>query len=114
MGYDAKLALRVRGALAKLEGVTEIKMMGGLCFTLNGNMCCGVVNDDLVVRVGPKGYAKALERPHARPMDFTGRPLRGFVFVAARGTRTDAALARWLGRGIDFASSLPVKKKKSP
>jgi len=111
MSCDAKLARRVRRALVKLEGVAEIKMMGGLCFTLNGNMCCGVVHNDLVVRVGPQGYSEALEQTYARPMDFTGRPLRGFVFVEVGGTRTDAALARWLGRGIDFASSLPVKKK---
>jgi len=58
-------------------------MFGGIAFMLNGNMCCGVTNDDLMVRVGADGLEDALDQPNARPMDFTGRPMKGFVFVDA-------------------------------
>ena len=73
---------------------------------LGGSMCCGVVRDDLVVRVGPDSYEDALAEPHARPMDFTGHPLRGMVYVEPEGCRTDKALASWVRRGVDFAASL--------
>lgn len=109
MAYNQQLADRVRKALARRQGVAEEKMMGGLCFMLRGNMCCGVVNDDLVVRVGPERYDVALAEPHARPMDFTGRPLRGFVFVGPGGYRTDRGLKDWIQRGVRFALSLPAK-----
>ncbi len=109
MAYDEKLAARVRKVLARRRGIAEIKMMGGLCFTLYGNMCCGVVNNDLVVRVGPERYEGALARPHARPMDFTGRPLKGFVFVGPGGYTADRALQDWVQRGVKFALSLPAK-----
>lgn len=73
---------------------------------LHGKMCCGVLKDGLVVRVGPERYAAALATPHARPMDFTGRPLRGFLFVAAGGYKTDTTLRKWVQQAVDFTSSL--------
>ncbi len=85
-------------------------MFGGLAFLLQGHMACGVVGDDLVVRVGPDAYAAALRRRHARPMDFTGRPLTGFVYVGSDGTRAARALHDWLERGVAFAGRLPSKK----
>jgi hypothetical protein len=88
-------------------------MFGGLAFMLKGRMCCGVLNDDLVVRVGPEHYAAALTRPYARPMDFTGRPISGFVYVAAGGVKGDAALAKWLRQAAEHASSLPARKVTS-
>jgi TfoX/Sxy family transcriptional regulator of competence genes len=112
MTYDEKLAGRVRRALARRKGLAEKKMFGGISFMVGGNMCCGVVNDDLVVRVGLEDYEKALAEPHARPMDFTGRPLKGFVFVGPDGYRTDKALSTWLKRAVDFAASLPVKERR--
>ncbi len=78
---------------------------------LGGKMCCGVVNDDLVVRVSPGGYGKAVVEPHARPMDFTGRPLQGFVYVGPGGYRTDEDLRKWLKWATDFTASLPVRNK---
>jgi hypothetical protein len=72
-------------------------------------MVCGVVKDDLVVRVGPARYEEALGDRHARPMDFTGRVLKGFVFVGPAGYRTPRGLAKWLSRGVEFAASLPAK-----
>ena len=81
----------------------------GLAFLLRGNMCVGIVGSDLMVRVGPEAHDDALRRPHARPMDFTGRPMKGFVYVAAAGYESDADLRDWVARGVAFASSLPPK-----
>ena len=83
MPFNEELAASVRVVLGPLTGLTEKKMFGGLAFMLHGNMCVGVTNDDLMVRVGPEQHAELLALPHARPMDFTGRPMKGFVFVAA-------------------------------
>ena len=107
MSYDEKLAIRVRRALGGRD-VVEKKMFGGLCFMVNGSMCCGLTKSDFVVRVGPAEYDDALRQPHARPMDFTGRPLKGMVYVAPEGLRTKAALARWVGRGLAFVDSAPA------
>lgn len=109
MAYDEKLAQRVRNALSRRDGVVERKMFGGLAFMLSGNMCCGVLGDDLMVRVGPDGYDSALAEPHARPMDFTGRPMKGLVYVGPAGHESPAAIRRWVRRGADFASSFPAK-----
>jgi hypothetical protein len=98
-----------RGLLARRKGITEKKMFGGLAFMLRGKMFCGVLKDDLVVRVGPEGYEKALSRAPPRPMDFTGRPMKGYVFVGPGGLKTDKMLAKWIEEGVEFASSLPRK-----
>lgn len=84
-------------------------MFGGIAFMVRGNMCCGVVKDELMVRVGPDRYEEALARPHARPMDFTGRPMKGMLFVAEPGFRTDEALAQWVALASEYAASLPPK-----
>lgn len=110
MAYDLKLAERVRRALGRRRGVTEKKMFGGLCFLVNGNMACGVEKEKLVHRVGPEHYDRALSSPAARPMDFTGRALKGFVYVSPTGYRTSAALKKWVDLGADFAKSLPKKE----
>lgn len=78
---------------------------------LRGNMCCGALKKNLVVRVGPEYYPKALTRPHARPMDFTGHPLKGFIYVGPAGYRTDRALTRWIEQGVDYVASLPKKRR---
>lgn len=109
MAYDEVLAARIRERLQAIPGVAEKKMFGGLCFLLNGNMACGVTGDELMVRVGPAGYAEALAQPHAREMDFTGRALKGFVYVTPEGLEDDGDLTGWLARGRDFAASLPPK-----
>jgi hypothetical protein len=85
-------------------------MFGGLTFLVRGHMCCGVVGDDLVVRVGPERYADAVSRPGARPMDFTGRSLKGFVYVGPTGYVTDRTLAKWVRLATEYVSSLPAKK----
>ena len=114
MSYDEKLAERLRGILAGKPGVDEKKMFGGLAFLLDGKMFCGVIKDNLMARVGPDDYEQAIREPHARPMDFTGRPLTGFVYVGPKGHAEDASLERWIRRGAEFAASLPAKKPKAP
>ena len=109
MAYNEELAARIRTSLEARKGVTERKMFGGIGFMIHGNMCCGVVNDDLMVRVGPDSHEASLSLPHARPMDFTGRPMKGFVFVGPEGIKEDGALAGWMDRGVTFAQSLPRK-----
>ena len=84
-------------------------MFGGLSFMLQGNMCCGVEGDRLMVRVGPENYDEALEQEHAELMNFTGRPMKGFVFVGAAGLASDEDLAAWVQRGVEFALTLPAK-----
>lgn len=114
VAYDEKLAERVRTALLPQRGVSERKMFGGLAFLLRGNMLCGVVDRDLMVRVGPDGYETALARPHARQMDFTGRAMKGLVYVAPAGIRTGRQLESWLGHGLEFVASLPAKPAAGP
>ena len=88
-------------------------MFGGLCFMVNGAMCCGLTSTDFMVRVGPEKYREALAQPHARPMDFTGRPMRGLVYVDPPGIKTDAALARWVNRGVAYALTAPKRAPRS-
>ncbi len=109
MAYDEQLGERVRGLLSPFPQVTERRMFGGLAFLLQGNMCCGVVGEELMVRTGPESYEAALHEPHAREMDFTGRPLRGFIYVSADGLTSDGDLRAWVERGARFAESLPAK-----
>jgi hypothetical protein len=84
-------------------------MFGGLAFMVNGHMCCGIVDKNFVVRVGPEQYEASLAEPHARPMDFTGRPMRGFVYVDPEGYRSTRDLKVWIQRGLHFVLTLPVK-----
>ena len=105
MSYDEKLAGRVRKILSKRHDVVEKKMFGGLCFMVRGGMCCGITSTDFMVRVGPDGYADGLAQRHARPMDFTGRPLKGMVYVSPAGLRSRASLERWVQRALAFVAT---------
>lgn len=109
MAFDEGVAQRLREQLSDRDDVVEKKMFGGVAFMLAGNMCCGVVDDTLMARVGPENYHEALGRSHAREMDFTGRPLTGFVYVAPPGFESDEALAEWIELCVAFAASLPAK-----
>lgn len=109
MAFNEELATRIRQTLEGREGVTERKMFGGIGFMLYGNMCCGVVKDDLMVRVDAEAHEDSSVMPYARPMDFTGRPMKGFVFVDALGVNNDDSLKQWINRGLTFAQSLPRK-----
>jgi TfoX/Sxy family transcriptional regulator of competence genes len=105
MAYDEALADRIRTALRDRADVAERKMFGGIAFMVAGKMACGVIHDDLMVRVGREGHDPALAEPHTRPMDFTGRPMRGMVYVGPAGVRSEADLARWIGRAVDVATA---------
>ncbi len=109
MAYDEGLTQRIREHLDDRLDVIEKKMFGGAAFMLGGTMCCGVVADELMVRVGPDAYQESLALPHAREMDFTGRPMRGMLYVGVDGIDADEDLASWIDRGVGFASSLPAK-----
>ena len=112
MAYDEELAERVRAALDDVEGVAEIKMFGGLCFTVGGNMAVGVSHDDLLVRLSPEDGDAALAETGVRLMEVGSRTSRGFLSVAPEATKTDRRLRAWVDRGVGFASSLPPKKPK--
>ena len=109
MAYDEWLAHRIRECLDDKSGVTEKRMFGGLVFMVYGNMCCGVGADDLMLRVGPDQYDDLLAKEYARPMDFTGKPLKGMLYISPAGIEDDDDLARWLGRALSCVMSLPPK-----
>ena len=105
MAYDEGLAERIRQALDSRSNITEKQMFGGLAFLCGGRMCCGVTGTDLVVRVTAEELPRVMKQRHVRPMDFTGRPLRGFAFVAPGGCTTAASLQKWIDRGLRFVES---------
>jgi TfoX/Sxy family transcriptional regulator of competence genes len=109
VAYDEGLAQRIREVLGDRSDTCEMRMFGGIAFLVRGNMAVGVVKEDLMVRVGPEEYEDSVTLPHARPMNFTGRPLKGFLYVAQEGVDHDADLRRWIERGVVFAISLPAK-----
>ncbi|MDX1440596.1 MAG: TfoX/Sxy family protein [Rubricoccaceae bacterium] len=109
MAYDEGLAQRIRNLLQDRGDVVEKKMFGGLCFMIRGHMACGIVQDELMVRVGKEAYEEALALPHAREMDFTGRALKGMVYVGVDGIADNKGLAAWVARGTAHAESLPPK-----
>lgn len=110
MAYDEELADRVRVVLADEPRLTERKMFGGLAFMIAGNMACGIVKDELMLRLGAEGADAALDEPHVREMDFTGRPMTGMVYVERAGL-DDAGLRRWVEHAAAHARSLPPKAK---
>ncbi len=108
MAYDLKLAERVKAKLAGKRFV-EKKMFGGVGYLLRGNMACGVHGAGLIVRVDPAVHAQLLKRPHARPFDMTGRPIKGWLVVDAAGCKTDKQLGAWVNEGVGYALKLPPK-----
>ncbi|MBN2530897.1 MAG: TfoX/Sxy family protein [Deltaproteobacteria bacterium] len=110
MAYDEGLAERIRDVLSNHCQFEEKLMFGGICFMVNGHMCAGVVSDTLMARVGPEQYSEALKKKHARKMNFTGRPLKGMVYVEVAGIRASKALTQWILLCLEFVSTLPPKK----
>lgn len=111
MAYDEQLAERVRILLKGKKEVSEKKMFGGLSFLVDGKMFCGVLKDDLVVRVDPTDSEKLVKQPHVRYMDFTGKPMKGFLYISADGYNTDSKLSGWIDRSLRFVSALIGRKK---
>jgi TfoX/Sxy family transcriptional regulator of competence genes len=110
MPYDEGLAQRIREIIEDDPRISEKRMFGGIAFMASGNMALGIIRDELMVRVGPEAHDAAIALPHARMMDFTGRPMRGFVQVAPAGFEDDADLRAWIQRGVAFA----VTQQKKP
>jgi len=109
MAYDEGTAQRLREFFGSRDDIIEKKMFGGIAFMHCGNMCCGIVNDTLMARVGPDNYEEALARPFAREMDFTGKALTGFVYVDPAGFAEDSELRAWIALCKTFTGSLPPK-----
>lgn len=108
MAYNLQLAERIRSELNGTPFV-EKKMFGGVGFLINGNLACGVNKEDMIVRVDPKRHPSLLKKPHVRPFDMSGRPMKGWLVVEADGVKTEKQLNRWIKEGVEFASSLPAK-----
>ena len=108
MAYNLKLAERIR---SQLQGVpfVEKKMFGGTGYLLHGNMACGVLKDDLIVRVDPEKYTALLKKEHTRPFAMSGKPMKGWLLVDANGYKTDKQLSIWIKQGVEFALTLPPK-----
>ena len=110
MAYSEALAARLRQALGRRKGLIEKKMFGGIAFLLNGNMCCGVHGDEMIVRLDPQATDSALKQRHTRVFDLSGgRPMKGWILVQPAGLKTAAALAKWVDTGVRYAASLPRK-----
>jgi TfoX/Sxy family transcriptional regulator of competence genes len=111
MVYDEGLAQRVRELIDEHPGYVEKKMFGGIGFLLNGNMACGVNQENLIVRVGAEAYADALSEPHVEIFDITGRAMTGWVMVKEPGYRSEVDLRDWVEKGLEFSLTLPAKLK---
>jgi TfoX/Sxy family transcriptional regulator of competence genes len=109
VAYDKGIAERIREVFVGRLDVIEKKMFGGIAFMVRGNMCCGVISDTLMARVGPGNYVACLKRPYAREMNFTGRPMKSFVYVDQEGFEDDADLLAWVTLCEEFVTSLPTK-----
>ncbi len=112
MAYDKVLEERIRVVVDRWKDLSAKRMFGGVCFLLKGNMMCGIWKDSLVVRVGLDGFQEALDAPHTRPFDVTGRPMAGWVMVGPRGVEKDKDLKAWLAKARAFVRTLPAKPGK--
>jgi TfoX N-terminal domain len=109
MAFDPGMAQRIRDVLGERPGVTEKKMFGGLAFLLHGHMFIGLAGEKLMARIGPEAYPRALRMKHVREMDFTGRPMKGYVFIDDQGVEADADLEYWVNQCAGFVATLPIK-----
>lgn len=112
MAYDEKLADRVREHLVRFENIEEKEMMGGLVFMYNNKMCLGIIKDELMCRVDPEIHEELVEKKGCRTMDFTKRPMRGYVLVDDSGIRNDKELAYWVDLAASFNKNAKASKKK--
>ena len=112
MAYDEKLAHRIRERLAELPNVEEKEMMGGLTFMYNGKMCVGIIKDELMCRIDPAIHDRAIERTGCRTMDFTNRPMKGFVMVDETGMKSKKDFDYLIELALDFNKKAKSSKKK--
>lgn len=113
MAYDEQLAERLRRSFSGNPDISEKKMFGGLCFLNRGLMFVGIVGDELMARIGPDNYPSALKQPHVREMDFTGKPMKGYVYVAHAGISSNEKLDEWAEMSLRFTDTLPPKIVKT-
>ncbi len=113
MAYDEKLAARIRQRLEELPNVEEKEMMGGLTFMYNGKMCLGIIKDEMMCRIDPEVYEEVLERNGCREMDFTGRPMKGYVMIDETGMKSKKDFEYWVGLALDYNKKAKSSKKKS-
>lgn len=113
MPYDEKLAERISTILKGKRGLVQKKMFGGIAYMLKDKMFVGIAKNELMVRVLDEKYDEYLKKPNVRLMDFTGRPLRGFLYIDSPGFKTDKQLAKWIDVGIEYVMKSPSKKKKT-
>lgn len=114
MAYNEQLADRIREALASTKKVKEKEMMGGLTFMVNDKMCVGIIKDEMMCRINPEGQENALEQTGCRMMDFTGRPMKGYVMVDETGMRTKKEFDYWIRLSLEFNKLAKSSKRKSP
>jgi len=107
--YNLTLAQRIHDLIGDQPGLQEKKMFGGVGYILSGNMACGILNDDLIVRLGSEAMPEALAKAHVRPFDSYGKRMSGWVLVGPGGYAQEADLKDWIWRGVEFARSLPAK-----
>lgn len=112
MAFNEKLNDRIREAFADLPKVEEKYMFGGSCYMLNGKMCIGVVDDEMMCRIGPDVYEEALEKPGCREMVFTGKPMKGYVYVSEEGIKTKKQFDYWINLCIAFNKHAKASKRK--
>jgi TfoX/Sxy family transcriptional regulator of competence genes len=112
MAYNEKLNDRIREALANLPKVEEKHMFGGTCYMLNGKMCVGVVKDEMMCRINPEVYEVALQKVGCREMVFTGKPMKGYVFVNEDGLKGQKQFDYWINLCLEFNSQAKSSKKK--
>ncbi|TND10530.1 MAG: hypothetical protein FD123_172 [Bacteroidetes bacterium] len=114
MAYDELLAKRISSAFKTMRVKTEEKkMFGGICYMIQDKMCCGIVKEDLMLRVSHEQYELLLKKPNVRPMDFTGKPMKGFLYVNQKAFPSEKALCDWIAFAVDFVKTNPAKKKKT-
>jgi TfoX/Sxy family transcriptional regulator of competence genes len=112
MAYSEQLATRIRQSLSNQKKVEEKAMMGGLTFMVNGKMCVGIIKDELMCRIDPELHEQSIARLGCRTMDFTKRPMRGYVMVDSSGMKTKKELDYWITLALDFNGRAKAAKKK--
>jgi TfoX/Sxy family transcriptional regulator of competence genes len=112
VSFDNKLANRIREYLSGMPNVEEKKMMGGLIFMVNDKMCVGIVKDELMCRIDPALHEMAIGKPACRTMDFTNRPMTGYVLIAAEGMRTTKEFSYWIELALAFNKTAKSSRKK--
>ena len=112
MPFSEKLDTRITELLKTKRGLVKKKMFGGVCYMLKDKMIAGIVEDKLMIRCIKDEYDSLLKKPHAAVMNFTGRPMKGFLYIEPAGIKTNKQLQKWLDVGIEFAHKSPPKKKK--